>query len=132
MKVPSIDSALNDPSKTDLSSYQPPNTPQISTNLPPGAGDPSGLGTRVGPGMMAGSGLGTGAGANAGLPGGAAGLRGAGASGMPMMPFMPMGGGAGAGNEERDREKTVGLSEDEGVWGGDEDIAPPVIGAEDV
>ncbi|WP_428834626.1 hypothetical protein, partial [Nonomuraea maheshkhaliensis] len=64
--------------------------------------------------------------------GGAAGLRGAGAAGgPPMMPMMPMSGGAG-GQEGRDREKTIGLSEDEGLWMGDEDIAPQVIGQEEV
>ncbi|MEO3873652.1 hypothetical protein ABGB18_32990 [Nonomuraea sp. B12E4] len=126
MKVPDIDSALNGPSKTDLSSYQPTN-PNIAGN--PASMDPSGLGTRTGPGTMGGPGPGSGMGGAAnGLS--AAGLRGAGAGGMPMMPFMPPMGGAAAGQEERDREQTVGLSEDEGVWGGDEDVAPQVIGQE--
>ncbi|MEV4168406.1 hypothetical protein [Nonomuraea sp. NPDC049709] len=130
MKVPDIDSALN-PAKTDLSSYQP-TTPQLPGNLP--SGDPSGLGTRTGPGSIGGTGagLGAGLGPNAGIQGVGAGLRGAGTPGMPMMPMMPMGGAGGAGDQERDRDKTVGLSEDEGVWGGDEDIAPQVIGQEDL
>jgi hypothetical protein len=128
MKVPDIDSALNNPAKTDLSSFQP-TTPQIPGNVP--STDP-GLGTRTGPGVLGGPGssMGTGAGPNGGFPGATAGMRGVGAGGMPMMPFMPMGAGA-AGNEERDRDGTVGLSEDEGVWGGDEDIAPQVIGQEE-
>ncbi|MGP3955562.1 hypothetical protein ACTWPT_06155 [Nonomuraea sp. 3N208] len=130
MKVPDLDSALNNPAKTDLSSYQP-TTPQIPSNLP--ATDPSGLGTRTGPGSFGGpgSGLGAGVGPNGGIPGVGAGLRGAGGPGMPMMPMMPMGGAGAGGNQERDRENTVGLAEDEGVWGGDEDIAPQVIGQED-
>lgn len=130
MKVPDIDSALNDPAKTDLSAYQP-NTPQVPNNL--GSLDPSATGTRTGPGgTLGGTGLGTGGVQNAGLNGLGGGARGLNGSGMPMMPFSPMGGAGGAGNQERDREKTVGLSEDEGVWGGDEDIAPQVIGQEDV
>ncbi|SDH81972.1 hypothetical protein [Nonomuraea jiangxiensis] len=131
MKVPDIASALNDPSKTDLSSYQPMN-PNLAGN--PASMDPSGLGTRTGPGTMGGPGAGTGMGgpANGLSPAAAAGLRGAGAGGMPMMPFMPPMGGAAGGQEERDREQTVGLSEDEGVWGGDEDVAPQVIGQEEL
>ncbi|MGI5283933.1 hypothetical protein ACQEVF_11430 [Nonomuraea polychroma] len=127
MKVPDIDSALNNPAKTDLSSFQP-TTPQIPGNVP--SVDP-GLSTRTGPSVFGGPGgsMGTGAGPNGGFPGATAAMRGVGAGGMPM-PFMPMGAGAN-GNEERDRESTVGLSEDEGVWGGDEDIAPQVIGQEE-
>ncbi|MEV0159284.1 hypothetical protein [Nonomuraea fuscirosea] len=137
MKVPDIGAALNDPSKTDLSQFQPQN-PSLTGNLPPGT-DPSALGNRTavpntygGPGGGVSAGTGGGLGAN-GLPGGgAAGLRGAGpAGGAPMMPMMPMSGGAG-GQEGRDREKTIGLSEDEGLWMGDEDIAPQVIGQEEV
>lgn len=133
MKVPSIDSALNNPNRTDLSSYQPPtphvgNIPSTSTNIP----SVSDAGIRTGPGTMTGGGVGTGPGGNAGLQPGAAGLRGAGVpgmSGMPMAPIMPMG---GAGKEERLSEKTVGLPEDESVWVGEDDIAPQVIGAEDL
>lgn len=130
MKVPDIDSALNSPARTDLSSYQP-TTPQMPAHL--STTDPSQLGTRTGAGPFGGGsgvGMGANAGQNAGMPGG---LRGAGGQpGMPMMPFAPMG-GAGAGkDQERDREKTLGLAEDEGVWGGDVDIAPEVIGKEDL
>ncbi|HEX4814464.1 MAG TPA: hypothetical protein VFV66_17110 [Nonomuraea sp.] len=127
MRVPDLDTALNNPGRTDLSSFQP-TTPNIGSHLP---ADPS-LGTRTGTFGGPASGQGAGLGANGAVPGtgAAAGLR-AGASGMPMMPFMPMG-GAGAGDKERDRDKAVGLAEDEGVWGGDEDIAPEVIGGEDM
>ncbi|MEW9546977.1 pentapeptide repeat-containing protein [Nonomuraea sp. NPDC050783] len=133
-RVPDLDAALN-PRKTDLSSFQP-TTPQLPTVDPNAAGP----GTRTGipatslggPGGGTGVGAGSGLGAGGVLPGNAAaaGLRGAGASGMPMMPMMPMGAGAN-NNQERDRDKAVGLAEDEGVWGGDEDIAPPVLGQED-
>jgi hypothetical protein len=59
-------------------------------------------------------------------------LRGAaGAGGSPMMPFMPMSGAGAGGEQKREREKSTGLAEDEGVWMGDEDIAPQVIGLEE-
>ncbi|MEV5704633.1 hypothetical protein [Actinoallomurus sp. NPDC052274] len=42
---------------------------------------------------------------------------------------MPMGmGGGGAGGQEQERERTTWLTEDEDIWGGDGDVAPPVIG----
>ncbi|WP_066933230.1 hypothetical protein [Microtetraspora fusca] len=50
---------------------------------------------------------------------------GAGGTGMPYMP--PMGGNA-AGAQEREREKPGFLTGDEGDWGADDDVAPPVIG----
>ncbi|MBE1533338.1 WXG100 family type VII secretion target [Actinomadura algeriensis] len=78
----------------------------------------------VGGGMGAG-GMGPGAGAGGA---GAAG-RGAGAAGgaRPMgMPMAPGGGGAGQGDQERERE--TWLTEDEDVWGANDDTAPPVIG----
>ncbi|MCK2221290.1 pentapeptide repeat-containing protein [Actinomadura sp. ATCC 31491] len=132
-RVPDLDSALN-PNKTDLSAFQPTATPQVPTIDPNAAG----LNSRTGvPGSIglpgSGTGAGGGIGAGGALPGGAAAaLRGAaGSSGMPMMPMMPMSGAGANGNQERDRDKTVGLGEDEGVWGGDEDIAPPVLGQED-
>ena len=129
MKVPSIDSALNpDQVKTDLSAFDPPKT-QLNVPTTPGLDD---VGTRSG--TTLGSPTVTGAG-GVGSTAGAGGLRAAGTgagalgSGMPMMPMMPMS-GAGTGGEERDREGNSLLSEDEGVWGGDEDIAPEVIGRE--
>ncbi|MFI0350677.1 hypothetical protein [Actinomadura sp. 9N407] len=86
-------------------------------NLPGGAG-PGGMGTAgggMGPGAMGGMGAGRG-GAGAGRMGG-----------MPMG-GMPMGGG-GAGNQGgQDRERETWLTEDEDVWGADDDTAPPVIG----
>ncbi|GAA3615736.1 hypothetical protein GCM10022419_121270 [Nonomuraea rosea] len=125
-KVPDIDAALNRPSdKTDLSSYNP-NNPQLNGPLNP---DGPNANTRSGTTLGTPSGGGGGP-ANASgmrLPGvGAAGNMG---SGMPMMPMMPM---TGASNEadERDRQESLLLAEDEGVWDGDEDIAPAVIGKE--
>lgn len=95
-----------------------------------GLGGPGGgLG---GPGM---SGLGArGAGANgAGLGGAAAEEAAAQRAAMGgrggMNGGMPMGMGAGAGGgQEQERERTTWLTEDEDVWGGDGDVAPPVIG----
>ncbi|MFD0888724.1 WXG100 family type VII secretion target, partial [Streptosporangium algeriense] len=55
---------------------------------------------------------------------------GAGTGGMGGMPMMPMTGGGAGGEQDKEREKSTWMSEDEGVWGGDEDIAPPVIGQE--
>jgi hypothetical protein len=52
-----------------------------------------------------------------------AGKGGMGANGMPMGGM----GGAGGG-QEQDRERTTWLTEDEDVWGGDDDVAPPIIG----
>ncbi|MED7927437.1 pentapeptide repeat-containing protein [Nonomuraea sp. LP-02] len=137
-RVPDLDAALN-PNKTDLSSFQPTATPTpqvptfdpnsnalgTRTNVPGSLGLPS-TGTVPSTGVgLGGGGLVPGSAAAAGMRGAAAGM-----SGMPMMPMMPMS-GAGNANQERDRDKTVGLGEDEGVWGGDEDIAPPVLGQED-
>ncbi|MCW2939518.1 MAG: hypothetical protein JWN00_2503 [Actinomycetia bacterium] len=47
----------------------------------------------------------------------------AGANGMPM----GMGGGGQEGQKE-ERERTTWLTEDDDVWGGDGDVAPPIIG----
>jgi hypothetical protein len=42
---------------------------------------------------------------------------------------MPMGAGAGGGQGKDDEhERSTWLTEDEDVWGGDDDTAPPVIG----
>lgn len=50
---------------------------------------------------------------------------------MAGMPFMPMGGGAGAGDQNRDRDgSSVGLSGDEGDWEDDIGTAPAVLGQE--
>ncbi|TDD32528.1 WXG100 family type VII secretion target [Actinomadura sp. KC06] len=118
--------------------------------LPPGggggAGDPFGRTGLGGGGMPGGGGGGSipgggglGAGGLAGgMPGGAAGGgagagRGggrAGSAGRGGMGGMPMGGGrGGGGNGEDEHERTTWLTEDEDVWGGnDDDTAPPVIG----
>ncbi|MEV0350462.1 type VII secretion target [Nonomuraea sp. NPDC050680] len=156
MKVPSIDSALNGqpklpdqkmpdidsklPDGTKLSQFDPNslNTPQVKnpdlSNLSP---DLNGSTTRTGPGVGTGGGTGTGTGFGTGIGGGTgagavpAGLRGlngsSGMSGMPMMPMMPMGGAGAGGDNEKERENAL-LGEDEGVWGGDDEIAPEVIG----
>jgi hypothetical protein len=117
-----------DPRRTDLSAYTPgePSVPQFKVpDATTWTGDQAGTGTagRGGGALPAGAG--------SGGPGSLqAGVRGTGANGgMPMMPMMPMG-GAGTGEQERDRDQTTWLSEDEGVWGGDEDVAPSVIGQE--
>jgi hypothetical protein len=70
--------------------------------------------------------------AGAGVAGvaGAAGTAGT-AAGTPMggMPFMPMGGmGGGQSNQDKERERTTWLAEEEEVWGTDPDVAPAVVG----
>jgi hypothetical protein len=120
---------------TDLAGYHPPGGGGGGgTGLPGGGG--GGLGGGMGPGAGAGGGLGAaGAGAGGlgagggiagGIPGGGMAGRGgpAGVGGMPM----GAGGGRGGGGDEEERERTTWLAEDEDVWGGDGDAAPPVIG----
>ncbi|OLT10834.1 hypothetical protein BJF79_25525 [Actinomadura sp. CNU-125] len=54
-------------------------------------------------------------------------VAGGAAGGRPMgMPMAPGGGQGGQGDQERERE--TWLTEDEDVWGADDDTAPPVIG----
>lgn len=97
----------------------------------PGGGLPGGGGGGFGadPGGFGGAGAGSGPGAG-GLGGGMGGAAGRGAAGM--RGGMPMGGmpmGApGQGGKGEERERQTWLSEDEDVWGGDDDTAPPVIG----
>ncbi|MGI5520031.1 hypothetical protein ACQEUX_03665 [Micromonospora sp. CA-259024] len=68
--------------------------------------------------------------AGGGLAGGTAGSAAMGGMG-PMMP--PMGGaGAGGQQQEKDRERKTWLAEEEEVWGTDPDVAPSVIGRDDV
>ncbi|MEV7009926.1 hypothetical protein [Streptosporangium sp. NPDC051022] len=116
---------LDDPTRTALSSY----------GQDGGAGQPRLPGTTTWTGD---TGNLSGPSSRGGFSGGAAGVdaaslgagRGAGTGGTggaSMMPLMPPGGAPG-GEQDREREKTTWMSEDEGVWGGDEDIAPPVIG----
>jgi uncharacterized protein YukE len=83
-------------------------------------GDPmggaAGGGLAGGPGALGGAGGGLGAGAGAGGAG-------AGMAGRGMMPMM-----GGHGQGEKERERSTWLTEDEDVWGGDGDAAPPMIG----
>jgi uncharacterized protein YukE len=121
----------------------------LGDGLGPGGGglkglDPHGLGGGgLGGGGLGGGGLG-GAGLGSGGLGGARGKTGglagaaaqeeaaaarAGAAGRGGTNGMPMGmGGGGGGGQEQERERTTWLTEDEDVWGGDGDVAPPVIG----
>lgn len=118
---------LPDPTKTALSGYNPGDLTAGQSRLP---GPTTWTGDGQGPGIST-NGAYAGGTAGGSLSGGA--LRGAGAGamgagGMPMMPMVPPSGGAGEQGKERD--KMAGRGEDEGVWVGDEDIAPPVIGME--
>jgi hypothetical protein len=58
----------------------------------------------------------------------------AGLGGYPFMP--PMGGmggmGASGNQQEKDRERTTWLAEDEEIWGTDPDVAPAVVGREEI
>ncbi|MFL6055464.1 MAG: WXG100 family type VII secretion target [Actinoallomurus sp.] len=115
--------------------------------LHPGGGLPGGGG--LGPGLSGGGGGGLGGGGlGGGLGGAGGGLGGPGLSGAGSLAAqeaaaaeraamaatggatgMPMGGmGGGGGGQKEERERTTWLSEDEDVWGGDGDTAPPVIG----
>ncbi|GIJ26374.1 hypothetical protein Vqi01_15360 [Micromonospora qiuiae] len=73
----------------------------------------------------------------AGLGGGPAGVgastAGAGSAGYPFMPPMaPMGGAGAGGQQEKERERKTWLAEEEEVWGTDPDVAPSVIGRDEV
>ncbi|MCF6467753.1 pentapeptide repeat-containing protein [Nonomuraea sp. MG754425] len=120
MKVPDIGATLNpEQDKTGLSSFDP--NQQLAG--PPNADSRAGT-TWGSPGS---GGVGS-TGANGPrMPGMT--TPGAMTGGMPMMPMTPMA-GAGNGTDERDRETNSLLSEDEGVWDGDEEIAPEIIGKE--
>ncbi|MCP2343645.1 WXG100 family type VII secretion target [Actinomadura rupiterrae] len=117
--------------KTNLSSFDP-------SGMGPGGG-PGGGGGGMGPfggdggGLgPGGSGGGLGGGGITGVPGGALGGgfgAGAAAGGRAGMNGMPMGGQhGGQGEGEKERERSTWLTEDEDVWGADDDTAPPVIG----
>ena len=96
-----------------------------------GPGGPGGIGPGVGPGAggigpgdgagLSGAGAGSGAGGGAGA-GGVGPGAGAGATGGRGM--MPMQGGHGG--EEEERERSTWLTEDDDVWGGDDGL-PPVL-----
>ncbi|MFB4317481.1 hypothetical protein [Actinomadura sp. 21ATH] len=89
--------------------------------LPSGAGGGGGNFPGGAPGGLGTAGMSSGMGA-----GGMRGAAGAGRAGMPMG-GMPMGGGQN-NQSEQERERTTWLTEDEDVWGADDDTAPPVIG----
>jgi hypothetical protein len=127
-------------SGTDLSSFPGGGGPGLAGGPGLGGGGlgggglPGGGGGGFGadPGGFGGAGAGTG---SAGGPGGAFGGGGPGAgaagrgagAGMRPMGGMPMGHGAQGGQDE-ERERNTWLTEDEDVWGADDDTAPPVIG----
>ncbi|MBB5074864.1 hypothetical protein [Nonomuraea endophytica] len=133
-----LDKKLQD-AKTDLAGVDPkvPGLNDLANRNPtlpdgrlPGAPTSTGTGGFSG----ADNGLGRGSGGGSGGLGGAGGMgniaKALNGGGMPMMPMAPMGGAGAGGDGNQDRERTTYLSEDEGVWGGDEDIAPPVLGKE--
>ncbi|MER7471462.1 hypothetical protein [Micromonospora sp. NPDC000018] len=90
-----------------------------------GALNPDKLGVPVG--GPVGTNLNAGPGAGPGLPQpGGGGMPG---GGMPFMPpMMPGMGGAPQQGQDRDRQRSTWLKEDEKVWGTDPDCAPAVIG----
>ncbi|MEV4091900.1 hypothetical protein [Streptosporangium saharense] len=124
---------VDDPTKTALSSYNPPNLGNpgdVTTTQPRLPGTTTWTGDTAGPGSSGRAGSFSGVGGSGSLPLGGlpgTGTGSGGAGGIPMMPMMP---GSGGGDQGQEREKSTWMSEDEGVWGGDEDIAPPVIGQE--
>lgn len=86
-----------------------------------GSSDPFGAG--VGGGLSTGAGA---AGSGGGLAGGLGGASGGrGAAGRGMMPMAPHAGGQG---DDKERERSTWLTEDEDVWNTGDDAAPPVIG----
>ena len=89
-----------------------------------GLGGGSGLGGGVGSGGAGagagGGGLGAaGAGSGLGAGGAGAGAGAAGARGAGMMPMHPSG-----GNDEQERERSTWLTEEDDVWGDDDDLPP--------
>ncbi|WP_051797186.1 hypothetical protein [Catenuloplanes japonicus] len=67
--------------------------------------------------------------------GGASGSGGIGSPGMGGMPMMGgMGGGmpGGKGGDDKERERKTWLEEEEEVWGTDPDVAPAVVGRENI
>jgi hypothetical protein len=92
-------------------------------------GMPGGVGAGAPGGMPGGGPAGAGLGGPGAFPGGLAGMGrgGPGAGGMGGM-GMPMGAGMGGRGDGDEHERSTWLSEDEDVWGGDDETAPPVIG----
>ncbi|MEN3535404.1 hypothetical protein AAH991_09870 [Microbispora sp. ZYX-F-249] len=130
---------LNAPGDTSLSAHNPnlPSVPTLPTTpATPGLG-PAGYGpgdypagTRTGTGGY-GAGYGPAVyGPGGGLGAGGAGRPGAMAGGIPAMPYAPMG-GAGSGDQDKERERGTAVPEDESTWFGDEDVAPPVLGMQE-
>ncbi|MFC4015654.1 hypothetical protein ACFOY2_51180 [Nonomuraea purpurea] len=119
------------PPDTDLAGTNP-NLP--TTNVPPtrtpdtSTFDPRASMPRTSLGPDGSMGPGGGAGSGAGAPGSIARALN---SGVP--PMYPPGamGGAGANNQDNDRERGPHLAEEEGVWGTDEEYAPAVLGMEE-
>ncbi|WP_327108970.1 hypothetical protein [Nonomuraea glycinis] len=130
LKNPDL-SGVKPPDGTDLSGVDPrlntPAMPQVqmpdSTTV-----DPRGSMPRTGVSLPDG-GAG-GAAGNGSLGAGQGSLSKALNSGMPLYPMGGGGAGGAPGGEDRDRERGAHLAEDEGVWGGDEDISPAVLGRE--
>ncbi|WP_131739486.1 WXG100 family type VII secretion target [Actinomadura roseirufa] len=93
--------------------------------------DPGGLGggsggLGAGPGGL-GSAGGMGAGSGAGAGGMASRASMPGAGGMPMG-GMPMAPGGHGGQDKQPRTRETWLSEEENIWGADDEHAPPVVG----
>lgn len=117
------------PGGTDLASM-----PGGGPGLGGGGGGLGAGGVGGGPGSLGAGGAGVGpggmgAGPGGGIAGGPGAFgKGAGKGGMTGM-GMPMGAGArGGGGDGNEHERSTWLTEDEDVWGGDDDAAPPVIG----
>jgi hypothetical protein len=127
---------VKQPDSTDLAGIDPrvntPAMPQVqvpdSTTVDPRSSIP-----RTTASLPDGAlgGLGGSAGGNGSPAAGQGSLSRALNSGMPLYPMGGGGAGAGAGGAEQDRERGAHLTEDEGVWGGDEDIAPAMLGREE-
>ncbi|MEO3873651.1 WXG100 family type VII secretion target [Nonomuraea sp. B12E4] len=123
------------PRQTDMASYQPPTTalttpftttptpfttttpPNLFTPTPPGGGSP------MMPSVIGSPVIGGGPGATLAAGGGR--VLGGTSAGMPMMPFM--GGGAGAG-DNGDMERNTFLTEDASCWTAGHDTTEPMIG----
>ncbi|XVU26725.1 hypothetical protein ACQPZJ_06630 [Actinoplanes sp. CA-054009] len=88
-----------------------------------GLGGSTGSGTPIGALGAGAAGVAAGTAASALTPGASGGYP-------PMMP--PMGGmGQMGGNQEKERERTTWLAEDEEVWGTDPDVSPAVVGRDE-
>ncbi|MFA1550842.1 WXG100 family type VII secretion target [Actinomadura chokoriensis] len=117
---------------TDLASLPPGGGPGGGPGLG-GGGLPGGApglgGGGAGGGLGAGpGGLGGGLGAGPGGFGAGAGALGKNAMGGMGGMGMPMGAGGRGGGDGEEHERSTWLTEDEDVWGGNDDTAPPVIG----